>query len=316
MPADVRRRRHSRGYRVDDQGHLLTDRGSVKEIRTFRLRGLFVSRFERYRDIYITKLRQLLLHFLRFNMALNLLSLAGVASIWAYAVFQAVLARITIGDLALVFQAAQNSRSSLSALISSGGQVYENALFATRFFDLMDLDPQSIEGALSPPRTQTPARLPRPMERGIEFRDVSFKYPASDARILERVSFTIPAGKKTAIVGENGAGKTTLVKLLSRLYDPSEGSVLLDGRDLRDYDLQDYRRNVSVVYQDFFRYDMSASTPLTSDRSWRPPPRRPAPMTSSVGCPTATKRFSARPSTKASISPEASGSTSRLPAPS
>ena len=123
----------------------------------------------------------------------------------------------------------------------------------------MDLDPQSIEGALSPPRTQTPARLPRTLERGIEFRDVSFKYPASDARILERVSFTIPAGKKTAIVGENGAGKTTLVKLLSRLYDPSEGSVLLDGRDLRDYDLQDYRRNVSVVYQDFFRYDMSAS---------------------------------------------------------
>ncbi|MDE0225313.1 MAG: ABC transporter ATP-binding protein [Gammaproteobacteria bacterium] len=244
---------------IDYMKRLLTDRDSVKEIRTFRLRDLFVSRFQRYRDIYITKLRRLLLHFLRLNMALNLLSLAGVASIWAYAVFQAVLARITVGDLALVFQAAQNSRASLAALISSGGQVYENALFATRFFDLMDLDPQSIEGALSPPGTQTPARLPRAIKRGIELRDVSFKYPASDARILERVSFTIPAGKKTAIVGENGAGKTTLVKLLCRLYDPSEGSVLLDGRDLRDYDLRDYRRSVSVVYQDFFRYDMSAS---------------------------------------------------------
>ena len=244
---------------IDYMKRLLTARDSVKEVRSFRLRDLFVSRFERYRDIYITKLRQLLLHFLRFNMALNLLSLAGVASIWAYAVFQAVLARITIGELALVFQAAQNSRTSLAALISSGGQVYENALFATRFFNLMDLDPQSIEGALSPPGTQTPARLPRTMERGIEFRGVSFKYPASDARILDGVSFTIPAGKKVAIVGENGAGKTTLVKLLSRLYDPNEGSVLLDGRDLRDYDLEDYRRNVSIVYQDFFQYDMSAS---------------------------------------------------------
>ena len=247
------------GRLIDYMRRLLTERDSVKEVRTFRLRGLFVSRFERYRDIYMTKLRQLMLHFLRFNMALNLLSLVGVASIWAYAVLQAVLARISIGDLALVFQAAQNSRASLGALISSGGGVYENALFATRFFDLMDLDPQSVEGALAAPRVQPPAALPQTIEQGIEFRNVSFKYPSSDKRILNDVSFTIPAGKTVAIVGENGAGKTTLVKLLSRLYDPSVGSVLLDGRDLRDYDLGAYRRSDSVVYQDFFRYDLSAS---------------------------------------------------------
>ena len=109
------------GRLIDYMRRLLTARDSVKEVRTFRLRGLFVSRFERYRDIYMTKLRQLMLHFLRFNRALNLLSLVGVASIWAYAVLQAVLARISIGDLALVFQAAQNSRASLAELISSGG---------------------------------------------------------------------------------------------------------------------------------------------------------------------------------------------------
>ena len=123
----------------------------------------------------------------------------------------------------------------------------------------MDLDPQSVEGALAPPRVQPPAALPQTIEQGIKFRNVSFKYPSSDKRILNDVAFTIPAGKKVAIVGENGAGKTTLVKLLSRLYDPSVGSVLLDGRDLRDYDLGAYRRSVSVVYQDFFRYDLSAS---------------------------------------------------------
>ncbi|MDE0421380.1 MAG: ABC transporter ATP-binding protein [Gammaproteobacteria bacterium] len=244
---------------IDYMKRLLTARDSVKEVRTFRLRDLFVGRFERYRDLYIGKLRQLMLHFLRYNMALNLLSLVGVASIWAYAVFQAVLARITIGDLALVFQAAQNSRASLAGLISSGGRVYENALFATRFFDLMDLDPQSVEGALAPPQADPPAPLPARVERGIEFRNVSFKYPASDGLILDDVSFTIPAGKKVAIVGENGAGKTTLVKLVSRLYDPTQGSVLLDGRDLKDYDLRAYRCGVSVVYQDFFRYDLSAA---------------------------------------------------------
>ena len=193
------------GRLIDYMRRLLTARDSVKEVRTFRLRGLFVSRFERYRDIYMTKLRQLMLHFLRFNRALNLLSLVGAASIWAYAVLQAVLARISIGDLALVFQAAQNSRASLAALISSGGGVYENALFATRFFDLMDLDPQSVEGALAPPRVQPPAALPQTIEQGIKFRNVSFKYPSSDKRILNDVAFTIPAGKKVVIVGENGA---------------------------------------------------------------------------------------------------------------
>ena len=243
---------------IDYMKRLLTARDSVKEVRTFRLRDLFVGRFERYRDLYITKLRQLLLHFLRYNMVLNVLSLVGVASIWAYAVFQAVLARITIGDLALVFQAAQNSRASLAGLISSGGRVYENAMFATRFFDLMDLDPQSVEGALAPPRDRPAAPVPARIERGIEFQNVSFKYPASDGLILDDVSFTIPAGRKVAIVGENGAGKTTLVKLVSRLYDPTQGGVLLDGRDLKDYDLAAYRRSVSVVYQDFLRYDMSA----------------------------------------------------------
>lgn len=271
---------------IDYMKRLLTARDSAKEIRAFRLGKLFVTRFRNFRDIYITKLRTLMLRFLRVNMALNLLSLGGVCAIWAYAVFQATLERITIGDLALVFQAAQNVRNSLGGLIGAGGQVYENALFATRFFNLMDLDPQSVEGALRPPRTRGASRLPRRIETGIEFENVWFRYPAAAAAqatpatatsktsggngtpdatggagewILKDVSLRIPAGKKLALVGENGAGKTTIVKLLARLYDPTEGRVLLDGKDLRDYDLADYRRNVSVVFQDFFRYDLSAA---------------------------------------------------------
>ncbi len=247
---------------IDYMKRLLTNRDSVKEVRSFRLRDLFVTRFLGFRDIYITKLRTLMLQFLRINMGLNVLSLGGVGAIWVYAVFQAALARITIGDLALVFQAAQNVRNSLGGLIASGGQVYENALFATRFFDLMDMDPQSVDGALRPPRTSRAPKLPRPLRTGLEFQNVSFRYPAtgSDGKwILKDVSFRVPAGRKIALVGENGAGKTTIVKLLARLYDPNEGRVLLDGKDLRDYDLADLRRSVSVVFQDFFRYDLSAA---------------------------------------------------------
>ena len=247
---------------IDYMKRLLTDRDSAKEVRTFRLRDLFVARFQNFRDIYLTKLQRLMLHFLRVNMGLNVLSLGGVGAIWAYAVFQAALARITIGDLALVFQAAQNVRNGLGGIIGAGGQVYENALFATRFFDLMDLDPQSVQGALRPPRTAPAPKLPRPIRNGIEFENVWFRYPASgeDAEwILKDVSFHLPAGAKMALVGQNGAGKTTIVKLLARLYDPTKGRVLLDGKDLRDYDLPDFRSSVSVVFQDFYRYDLSAA---------------------------------------------------------
>ena len=247
---------------IDYMKRLLTDRDSAKEIRTFRLRDLFVARFYNFRDIYLTKLRVLMLQFLRVNMGLNVLSLGGVGAIWGYAVFQAALARITIGDLALVFQAAQNVRNGLGGLIGAGGQVYENALFATHFFDLVDMDPQSVQGALAPPRTVPAPKLPRPIRTGIAFENVWFRYPASatdDAWILKDVSFHVPAGKKVALVGQNGAGKTTIVKLLARLYDPNKGRVLLDGKDLRDYDLADLRAGTSVVFQDFYRYDLSAA---------------------------------------------------------
>ena len=243
---------------IDYMARLLTDRDSAKEIRIFTLRDLFLSRFQRFRDIYLTAIRKLVFDIFKVNVGLNLVSLLGVGAIWGYAVYQAVLGHITIGDLALVFQAAQQSRNLLAGLISSGGSVYQNALFTTRFFEFLDLDTKSVDGALAE-RDSAAHPIPTPIQSGVEFRNVSFKYPGSDAWILRGVSFRIPAGQRVAIAGENGAGKTTLVKLLSRLYDPAEGEILLDGQDLRDYDLAELRRHVAVVFQDFFRYDLSAA---------------------------------------------------------
>lgn len=237
---------------------LLTSRDSAKEVRTFTLKDTFVARFREFREKQLAAYLKMLIDIFKVRTGLDVISLAGVASIWAYAVHQAVLARITIGDLTLVFNAAQQARGLLTSLIGTGGQVYENALLATRFFDILDMDPQSVDAALAPPGPN-PAPLPKAMDRGIEFRNVSFKYPGSDAWILRGVSFEIPPRAKVAIVGENGAGKTTLVKLLARLYDPAEGEVRLDGRDLRDYDLADVRRDVAVLFQDFFQYDLSAA---------------------------------------------------------
>ena len=254
---------------------LLVERGSAPEVRAFRLTGWIATRFEEHRKRYLAALGQLLFHLLRRDVVLSILSLAGLGAIWAYAAFQAVLARITVGDLAMVFQASQNSRDSLEALVREGGRFYENALFATRFFELIDLDPQSVDGALAPARaltrdddrTATPdaqahptgSSFPRPVRQGFELRDVSFTYPDAVGQTLAKVCFAVPAGRKVAIVGENGAGKSTLVKLLVRLYDPTEGQVLLDGLDLKEYDLHDFRRHVGVVFQEFHRYEMSAA---------------------------------------------------------
>lgn len=248
-----------RNYRMLDYlKRLLTSRDSAKEIRIFTLTNALISRFRDFRQTQLRAYLRMLLRSMRVRTGLDIVSLAGVASIWAYAVYQAALARITVGDLTLVFNAAQQARSQLNALVGSGGQIYEEALLATRFFDLLDMDPQSVEAALTPP-PETPAPVPVPLTRGIEFRNVSFKYPGTDKWILRDVSFEIPACSKVAVVGENGAGKTTLVKLLSRLYDPVAGEIHFDGRDLREYDLDDVRRDVAVVFQDFFRYDLSAA---------------------------------------------------------
>ena len=236
----------------------MTSRDSAKEIRVFTLGDTFSSRYKAFRERHLRAHIKLWIDLFKVRTGLDVISLAGVASIWAYAVHQAVLARITIGDLTLVFNAAQQGRSLLMGLVGTGGQVYENALFVTRFFDLVDMDPQSVDAALRPP-TRAPLSFPQRIEQGVAFRNVSFKYPGSDAWILRDMSFEIPPRTKVAIVGENGAGKTTLVKLLSRLYDPTEGEILLDGRNLRDYHLGDVRRDVAVVFQDFFRYDLSAA---------------------------------------------------------
>ena len=129
--------------------------------------------------------------------------------------------------------------------------MYEEGLFLRDLFSFLEMEP----------RTQSPAdprRVPRPIRQGFVFEDVGFRYPGREDWALRHVSFELPPAERIALVGENGAGKTTLVKLLTRLYDPTEGRILLDGVDLRDYDLDALRADVGVIFQDFVRYDLVA----------------------------------------------------------
>jgi len=239
---------------------LLTQRDPVKEVRLFGLEMPFLARFRHFNQQLVGEHRTILFAQERWNLLSTLLSVVGIGVIWAYAILQATLARITLGDLALVFQAAEQARSRLSQLFTSMGVFYEHSLFVGNLYDFLALAPDAVEGALARKTPDHKASPPvgRPLQQGIEFRQVSFRYPGAERCVLQNVSFTIQPGTTVALVGENGAGKTTLIKLLTRFYDPTEGAILLDGRDLRDYDLTDLRRTIGVIFQDFVRYHLTA----------------------------------------------------------
>ncbi len=236
---------------------LLSERAPVKEVRLFGLHIPFIQRYRAYTQQFVAENKALAFRHERVNLLTVLLSVLGVGIVWSYGIFQATLARITIGDLALVFQAAQQVRSGSSSLFRTLGMFYEHSLFVSNLYRFLELAPDSVAGALQPQASTSPPPVPSPLQQGIEFRNVSFRYPGMDRDVLQQLSFTIGPQATVAVVGENGAGKTTLIKLLTRFYDPTAGEILLDGRDLRSYELADVRRQVGVIFQDFIRYDLT-----------------------------------------------------------
>ena len=246
---------------VDYLAEMLVGRDAIKEIRLFGLQQPFLERFQRFWQNYFTETAGIVFKQERQNVLLLILSALGMGAIWLYAIVQAVLVRITIGELTLIIQAVERVRTDLGELFRRGGIFYENSLFVGTLFQFLELQPNAVEGALARPQPRTqqsPPPIPTPLKQGIEFRNVSFQYPGAERLVLQNVSFTLQPGSSVALVGDNGAGKTTLVKLLARFYDPTEGAILLDGRDLRDYDVAALQANIGVIFQDFVRYQVTA----------------------------------------------------------
>ena len=154
---------------------------------------------------------------------------------------------ITLGSLVMYFGAVQTGRSRMGSLFGGLGSLYENNLFLSLLDDFLDVEPRLV----APP---DPEPVPSPVREGLRMEDVSFRYPGSSRPLLENVSLRIDRGEVVALVGMNGAGKSTIVKLLCRLYDPQEGRITLDGMDIRRFRPEEYRRSLSVVFQDFGRY--------------------------------------------------------------
>ena len=238
--------------------NLLVSRQAVKEVRLFQLDKPLLERFRHSVDEFFGQ-KAIQLSRQRANSLLVLLSAAGTVGVWAHAVVRATLGRISIGDLALVFQAARQTRDAFAQIVYAIGFMYEHTLFLGNLFTFLELRPDAVEGALTRPGTTEgrKVRARNTTHGALEFSNVSFRYPGSNAFVLGDLSFALQPGQTVALVGENGAGKTTLVKLLARLYDPIEGAILLDGIDLRECDPVDLRREMGVIFQDFMRYDLS-----------------------------------------------------------
>jgi ATP-binding cassette subfamily B protein len=229
---------------------LLTGDAHAKEIRIFGLGPVFLKRFGRLRE----QIREQRLKLYKkrsvstvFAQSAGILPGFALFAFFAYRVLQGFM---TVGDLVMFSQAVQRGQSYLGQLFGSIATLYENNLFLSNVLEFLALKPKVIDS----PRPKKAAGNNR---EGIVFHDVRFGYPNSERTVLDGISFRIPRGQHIALVGENGSGKTTLVKLLLRLYDPTDGVITLDGVDLRDLSLQSLRRNISVVFQDYSKYNLS-----------------------------------------------------------
>jgi ATP-binding cassette subfamily B protein len=222
---------------------------TAKEVQLFGLADWVISRYRRLSDRFYRENKKLSV---RKNVSSATLSLVSVAAYYiAYAIIlvRAVDGAISIGTLTFLAGSFERSNDLMQRLFLGASAIFEQALYLKDLFEFFDMEP-SI-------RSQPEAPLiPRPIREGLVFEDVGFQYPGSDSWAVRHISFCIRPGERVALVGENGAGKTTITKLLSRLYDVTEGRILLDGRDIRDYDLLSLRRAIGVIFQDFVKYDL------------------------------------------------------------
>jgi len=230
---------------------MLTRDGYAKEIRLFDLASLFK---ERFRNTQSQILREKVnLQSKRSASELFTLSSAICVSfgLLGYLALRTAQGLMSLGDLVMFYAAVQRGQILLRQVLYSVADLYEDNLFLSNLYEFLELKPKLKE-------TSHPKLLNQRLKTGIVFDQVSFQYPGDLKPVLEDINLTIRPGEHIALVGENGAGKTTLVKLLCRLYDPTSGAITLDGVDIRDYSTKQLRRNISVVFQDFARYQLTA----------------------------------------------------------
>ena len=222
---------------------------TAAEVQLFGLARWLTDRYRTVAERFLAENRDLAVRRARVGTLLSLVSTGGYYGAFAIILLRAVQGTISIGTLTFLAGAFTRSRDLVQSILGNATGVLEQSLYLRDLFDFFEMRPSIVSG---------PRRLPvpNPIREGFTFEDVGFRYAGSDRWAVRHVSFTLRPGERIALVGENGAGKTTLTKLLARLYDPTEGRILLDGEDLREYGLESLRDAIGVIFQDFVRFDM------------------------------------------------------------
>ena len=230
--------------------NLLTSNETVKEIKLF---GLGKSLKQRYEDLFTQFLEEdtsIARRNTYASLAWGMLSNLAYYGSYIWVIVRTITRAITLGDMTMFLSVFRQSQRAVQMLLENFSRLYENNLYLDNLLDFLKIEP-----ALEIPENGKIA--PAPILEGVRFENVSFKYPGSEKYVLKNVNLFIKPGESIALVGLNGAGKTTLIKLLTRLYDPTEGRITLDGTDLRDFDLQSLHQRFGVIFQDFVRYQFS-----------------------------------------------------------
>ena len=224
---------------------------AAKELKLFNLSSYLTERFTGlskriYEENVALNHRRLF-----WGGLLAIVGQLGYYGAYAFSIYRTIQGRYSVGDLTLITTAIMQSMASIQQAFSTASGVADQALFLTDLIAFFEMKPRvesKVDGI----------RVPHPVVRGFEFRNVSFAYPGTNRRVLSDFNFTLRPDERVALIGENGQGKTTMVKLITRLYDPTEGQILLDGVDLREYDLAALHSEIGVIFQDFMRYEMTA----------------------------------------------------------
>ena len=225
---------------------------TAKEVKIFGLHRFLIDRYLELAVSFFRANRRIAVRRAAWGSVLTAISTIAYYFAYAYIVWRTLLGEFSIGNLTFLAGSFLRLRGLLEQLLTGFSSVAGQALYLDDLFSFFEIEPEIVSPA-------NPRPFPNPISEGFTFEDVGFRYPGAERWAVRNLSFQLRAGEVLALVGENGAGKTTLVKLLARLYDPDEGRILLDGHDLKEYDLSELRRNIGVIFQDFVRFHLSAA---------------------------------------------------------